>query len=123
MSKKLTTKREKRERRKVGIRARISGTKEKPRLCVFRSLKSVYLQIIDDETKKTLVAIHSDSLEAVSLEGKTKKVAEAFVSGKMLAEKAIALGIKRIVFDRAGYAYHGRVRAAAEGAREGGLEF
>ncbi|OGH66555.1 MAG: 50S ribosomal protein L18 [Candidatus Magasanikbacteria bacterium RIFCSPHIGHO2_02_FULL_41_13] len=106
--KKLTTRIQKRNRRKARVRARVLGTAERPRLCVFRSLKSLYVQVIDDTKGVTLVGMKSD---------------EGHDLGKKIAEKAIALGIKKVVFDRAGYAYHGRVKAVADGAREGGLEF
>lgn len=122
MNKKLTTKRQKRERRKLRVRSHLEGTTERPRLCVSRSLKSLYLQIIDDSKGVTLVGIKSIPSK-IAEEGKTRKVSESFLLGKQIAEKALALGIKRVVFDRSGYAYHGRVKAAADGAREGGLEF
>ncbi len=106
--KKLTTKIQKRNRRKARVRSRVIGTAARPRLCVFRSLKSLYVQVIDDTKGVTLVGMKSDDPQ---------------VLGKEIAAKAIALGIKQVVFDRAGYAYHGRVKAVADGAREGGLEF
>lgn len=106
--KKLTTRIQKRNRRRIRVRARVIGTTERPRLSVFRSLKSLFVQIIDDTKGVTLVGMKSDDPTAL---------------GKEIAAKAIALGIKQVVFDRAGYAYHGRVKAVAEGAREGGLEF
>ena len=106
--KKLTTKIQKRNRRKARVRSRVIGTAARPRLCVFRSLKSLYVQVIDDTKGVTLVGMKSDDPQAL---------------GKEIAAKAIALGIKQVVFDRAGYAYHGRVKAVADGAREGGLEF
>lgn len=119
--KKLTTRIQKRNRRRIRVRARVVGTSERPRLSVFRSLKSLYVQIIDDSKGVTLLGMRSTSTAAT--EGKTKKVSDAYTIGKQIAEKALALGIKSVVFDRAGYAYHGRVKAVAEGAREGGLEF
>ena len=106
--KKLTTRIQKRNRRKARVRARVLGTTERPRLCVFRSLKSLYVQVIDDTKGVTLVGMKSDDPQEV---------------GKTIAQKDIALGIKKVVFDRAGYAYHGRVKAVADAAREGGLEF
>jgi large subunit ribosomal protein L18 len=103
------------------IRKKISGTAQRPRLVVFRSLKHIYAQLVDDERGHTLVAASDLSKDLVR--EKPGKVGTAYAVGKLLAEKAKALGIGRVVFDRAGYRYHGRVRALAEGAREGGLEF
>jgi large subunit ribosomal protein L18 len=122
MNKKLTTKREKRERRKLRVRSHLAGTAERPRLCVFRSLKSLTLQVIDDTKGVTLVGLTSKGVKSENGE-LSRKVSESFALGKEIAQKALALGIKKVVFDRAGYAYHGRVKAAAEGAREAGLEF
>jgi len=101
------------------IRARAYG---KPRLSVFRSSKQIYAQIIDDEQGATLVAastLEKDNRTAL----KTATVSAAHAIGKLIAERAVAKGIKNVVFDRGGYMYHGRVKALAEGAREGGLEF
>lgn len=120
--KKLTTKSEKRNRRKARVRARVLGTTERPRLSIFRSLKSMYVQVIDDTKGVTLVGMKNAVTKSAD-EGKTQKVSDAFKLGKQIAEKALALGVKKVVFDRAGYAYHGRVKAVADGAREGGLEF
>lgn len=120
--KKLTTKIEKRNRRKARVRSRVVGTTERPRLSIFRSLKSMYVQIIDDSKAVTIVGLRSNVSKSAD-EGKTQKVSDAFKLGKQIAEKSIALGVKKVVFDRAGYAYHGRVKAVAEGAREAGLEF
>ncbi len=106
-------------KRKRSIRKKVSGTAERPRLSVFRSLKQVYAQVIDDEAGHTLVTV--SSLEE-SVEGKDKKE-RAKVVGRLLAERCQAKGMKRVVFDRNGYLYHGRVRAVAEAAREAGLEF
>jgi large subunit ribosomal protein L18 len=114
-------KREKRYRRHKRIRAKISGTAKIPRLCVFRSAKHIYAQLIDDMRGRTIAAASDLELKN-SKELKTKK-AKAFQVGKLIAEKAKAKKIKKIVFDRAGYQYHGRVKALAEGAREGGLKF
>ncbi len=102
------------------VRSKISGTPEMPRLCVFRSLKNISAQIIDDTTGNTLVA--ASSLEA-AFEGLGSNKVAAKKVGLMVAEKALAKGIKTVVFDRGGYVYHGRVQELAEGAREGGLEF
>lgn len=105
------------------IRATLKGTKEAPRLSVFRGLRSVVVQLIDDTAGKTVVYVKSGEVKAEKIEGKTTKVALAFVVGKTLAEKAKAAGITRVVFDRGGYSFHGRVAAVAEGARQGGLQF
>ena len=118
------TNRELRKRRHLRIRNRISGTAERPRLAVFRGHKHVQAQLIDDDSGRALlgVASYSQALaDRVSgLQGKCDKSREV---GKALAEKALEAGIKQVVFDRGGYLYHGRVRALAEGAREGGLQF
>ena len=102
------------------VRKNISGTAERPRLNVFRSLNNIYAQIIDDVKGVTLVSASSLDKEFESYGG---NVEAAKAVGKAVAEKAIAAGIKSVVFARGGYLYHGRVAALAEGAREGGLEF
>lgn len=105
------------------VRKKISGTPERPRLCVFRSLSNVYAQIIDDTTGTTLV---SASTLDEALKGKLEfggNIEASTAVGKLIAEKALAKDIKQVVFDRGGYVYHGRVKALAEAAREGGLEF
>ena len=107
-------------RRHVRVRKNISGTTERPRLNVFRSAKHIYAQIIDDTKGVTLVSASSLD-KGFSANG--GNVAGAKEVGKAVAEKAVAAGIKTVVFDRGGYVYHGRVAALAEGAREGGLEF
>ena len=111
--------RERRTRIKKGVRKKISGTTEKPRLSVFRSNSSIYAQIIDDTKGVTIVAASTKDLgkEAGLSISNSKNV------GKKIAEKAIASGVNEIVFDRNGYLYHGNVKALAEGAREGGLKF
>ena len=115
--------REARQRRHRRIRMRISGTSDVPRLNVFRSLDHIYAQVIDDVAGHTLVAASTLDKDLQSeLEGKGKSEQSVAV-GKMVAERALAAGVKRVVFDRGGYLYHGRVKALAEGAREGGLEF
>ena len=106
-------------RRKAGIRKRVFGTPEKPRLTVYRSLCHIYAQIIDDLTGRTLVSVHS--VGAGSVGGGNK--ASAAEAGKQLAEKAKAAGIVRVCFDRNGFRYHGRVRSLAEAAKEGGIQF
>lgn len=107
-------------RRHERVRKNISGTAEKPRLNVFRSLNHIYAQIIDDTKGITLVS--ASSLDK-SFDGYGGNVEAAKKVGKMVAEKALEKGIKTVVFDRGGYIYHGRVAALAEGAREAGLEF
>ena len=108
-----------RQRIHARIREKLSGTAERPRLNVYRSLNHIYVQVVDDQKGETLVS-------ASSLELKLKSggnVAAAKEIGKAVAEKAVAKGIKRVVFDRGGYLYHGRVKALADAAREAGLEF
>lgn len=112
---------ERRYRRHLRVRKKVHGTALRPRLVVYRSLKSVYAQLVDDDRGVTLLGV-SDRSEGVAVEGEGK-VARSKAAGKLLAEKARAAGITRVVFDRGGYRYHGRVRAVADGAREGGLEF
>ena len=105
------------------VRTRVTGTPERPRFCVYRSLGHIYTQIIDDRTGRTIVS-------ASSLDKETKKnlkgggnVASAKAVGKSIAERAKAVGVSKIVFDRGGYKYHGRVKALADAAREAGLQF
>ena len=135
----MLEKQEKRHRRHKKIRAKVFGTADKPRLCVFRSEKHIYTQLIDDEKAKTIVTSSdlelkkdksSSSPTELPKETKGKKkmkssspVAIAREVGKLIAKKAKDLKIERVVFDRGGYKYHGRVKAVAEGAREGGLIF
>ena len=101
------------------IRRRVRGTQERPRLAVFRSVKHIYAQVIDDGVGHTLVAASSHEKEA----GNGGNVAGAKAIGKLVAERAKDKGIKAVVFDRGGYLYHGRVKALADAAREAGLEF
>jgi large subunit ribosomal protein L18 len=115
---KKKSKTEKREKRHRKIRARIFGTASRPRLCVFRSNKHIYAQLINDEKNKVLV-----SASDLEIKKPKKKTEIAFDVGKLIAQKAKEIKITKVVFDRAGYKYHGRVKALAEGAREGGLEF
>jgi len=116
------TKKENRERRHHRIRAKINGTKIRPRLSVFRSNKHLYAQLIDDEMENTLAA--ANDLEITkSHKGKMTKVELAKEIGKLIAEKGGKKKIKSVVLDRGGFSYHGQVKALAEGAREGGLEF
>jgi large subunit ribosomal protein L18 len=110
-----------RYRRHLRVRRKVAGTAERPRLVVYRSLKHIYAQLVNDELGVTLLGV-SDAGEGIQVDG-AGKVGRAKGTGKLLAEKAKAAGIGKVVFDRAGYRYHGRVQAVAEGAREGGLEF
>jgi large subunit ribosomal protein L18 len=103
------------------VRQKVAGTAARPRLVVFRSLKHVYAQLVDDDLGKTVAAVSDRTKDLVR--EKPGKVGAARAVGKLLAQRAKAQGITRAVFDRAGYLYHGRVRAVADGAREGGLEF
>jgi len=108
-----------RQRIHARIRAKLSGTGERPRLNVYRSLNHIYAQVIDDQKGETLVAASS-----LGLKLKTGgNVSAAKEIGKAVAEKAVAKGIKQVVFDRGGYLYHGRIKALADAAREGGLNF
>lgn len=108
-----------RKRRQARVRKRLSGTAERPRLNVFRSLNHIYAQVIDDTNGVTLVA--ASSLEEKKSE--KSKVEEAATVGKLVAERAQEVGITQVVFDRGGYKYHGRVKALAEASREAGLKF
>ena len=110
-----------RDRIRKGIRKRLSGSSTRPRLSVYRSNKGIYAQIIDDVSGKTLVSASSLSKDFAVVDG--NKSDQSVAVGKLVAEKAIAAGIKDVVFDRNGYLYHGRVKSLAEGAREGGLNF
>ena len=109
-----------RERIKKGIRKHLKGSAERPRLSVYRSNKGIYAQVIDDVKGITLVSTSSLSSD-FSASG--NKVEQSKAVGKVLAEKALAAGVTKVVFDRNGYLYHGRVKSLAEGAREGGLDF
>ena len=138
---KQMSKQEKRYRRHRRVRAKISGTIKLPRFCVFRSSKHIYGQLIDDEKGKTILSSSDLELKKSKVKSpkskiqiknkKTKdiqkplsgKIATAYEVGQLLAKKAIEKKIEKIVFDRGGYKYHGRIKALAEGAREGGLKF
>jgi large subunit ribosomal protein L18 len=123
MTKQLVKKRQARTTRHKRVRARVEGTLERPRLNVFRSLTNIYAQVIDDQKGHTLVSASTlDKDVASQIEGKTKSEAAKIV-GQVLAQRAKDSGISKVVFDRGGYKYHGRVAALAAGAREGGLEF
>lgn len=110
--------------RKKRVRKKISGSSERPRFCVSKSLKNLYVQVVDDSCGRSLVQVNSLSKDVVE---KTPKDESNLAKSKMLgiyvAEKILALGIKKVVFDRSGYPYHGHIKAVAEGAREKGLEF
>jgi large subunit ribosomal protein L18 len=110
------TRQDLRARRHLRVRKNVAGTAERPRLVVFRSLKHITAQIVDDTTGRTMMTVTSNKLEG-------KKSEKSVQVGKMIAEKAKAAGVSKVVFDRAGYKYHGRVKAVADGARDGGLEF
>jgi large subunit ribosomal protein L18 len=115
----VVTKAQQRARRRRRVRARITGTAERPRLSVFRSNRGVFAQLIDDRAGKTLAAVSWT-------EGELRKLSaseQAKRAGELLAERAKQAGVETCVFDRGGYRFHGRVRALAEGAREGGLNF
>lgn len=105
-----------RARRHLRVRKRVEGTPERPRLVVYRSLKHVYAQLVDDRARRTLLTVSDMALDG-------KKMEKSVAVGKLIAEKAKAAGVTQVVFDRGGYKYHGRVKAVADGAREGGLEF
>jgi len=115
-------KKEARKKRHRSLRKRVEGTAERPRLAVFRSTRHIYAQIIDDQQKLTLTAV-SDKVLAVEGETKADKKARAKRVGAAIAKQCLDKGIDKVVFDRAGYKYHGRVSALADGAREAGLKF
>ena len=118
-----TAKNESRVRKHERIRAKISGTAQRPRLCVFRSLSNIYAQVIDDTTGTTLVSastLDSEIKEKAAYGGNTEA---AKAVGSLVAQRATGKGIETVVFDRGGYIYHGRVKALAEAAREAGLKF
>jgi len=105
-----------RTRRHFRVRKKVNGTSDRPRLVIFRSLKHIYAQLVDDMAQRTLMTVTDQGIDGK----KTEKSAEV---GKRIAAKAKEAGVTRVVFDRGGYKYHGRVKAVADGAREGGLEF
>ena len=111
------TREEQRYRRHLRVRKKVAGTAERPRLVIFRSLKHITAQIVDDVSRRTLLTVSSTDLESGN------KTAKSLEVGKRIASRAKDAGITKVVFDRAGYKYHGRVKAVADGAREGGLEF
>jgi large subunit ribosomal protein L18 len=105
------------------VRTRVEGTPQRPRLCVFRSLKNIYAQIVDDRLGRTLVSASSLDTETRKLTKGGSNIAAAKIVGKAIAERAIAAGVSQVVFDRGGYKYHGRVKTLADAAREAGLKF
>ncbi len=118
-----TCKNEVRKRKHLRVRKKISGTPERPRLCVYRSLSHIYAQVIDDKSGSTLVSastLDKEIKEKVSFGGNIESAAEV---GKLVAARALAKGIDTVVFDRGGYIYHGRIAALATAAREAGLNF
>jgi len=117
------SKREGREIRHLRVRQRVRGTADRPRLSVFRSLKHIYAQLVDDGTGRTRASMDSRSPEFRQRLITGGNIAAAKLVGELLAEKAKAQGVKQVVFDRGGYQYHGRVKALAEAARAGGLVF
>lgn len=112
-----------RERIHVRMRKKIAGSTERPRLCVFRSLKHIHAQVVDDRQGRTLVAASSLDKEVRQQIKGGGNIAASKVVGKAIAERAIAAGVTQVVFDRGGYQYHGRVQALADAAREAGLKF
>jgi large subunit ribosomal protein L18 len=110
-------------RRHDRIRKKVSGVAERPRLCVFRSLNNIYAQIIDDTKGATLAAASTLDKEIKAQEGHKGNIEAAKKVGVLLAKKATEAGVKKVVFDRSGYRYHGSIKALAEASREGGLEF
>ncbi len=116
----MSVKQLKRQRRHKRIRAKLHGTQDRPRLCVFRSNQHIYAQLIDDDTAKVLLAVSDKDAKPAK---NSKKADAAKEVGKLIAKKAIEKKILAVIFDRGGVIFHGRVKALAEGAREGGLKF
>ncbi|MEX0973743.1 MAG: 50S ribosomal protein L18 [Bacillota bacterium] len=119
----MKSKQEKRETRHLRVRKTVAGTPERPRLCVFRSLKHIYAQVIDDNGRRTLASASTaePSFKEQAKSGGNLTAASAI--GKLVAMRALEQGVKKVVFDRGGYLYHGRVKALADAARAGGLDF
>ena len=117
---KIKTQADRRARRHLRVRKRVHGTAARPRLVVFRSSKHIYAQVVDDDRGVTLVGA-ADTSEVIQVEG-SGKTAKSHALGRFIAARAKDKGIARVVFDRGGYQYHGRVKAVADGARKGGLE-
>jgi len=112
-----------RYRRHARVRAKVKGTTSRPRLCVFRSLNHIYAQVLDDSQGHTLASASSLDPEIRSAADGKAKIGKSELVGSLLAKRALGKGIKQVVFDRGGYQYHGRVKALAEAARQGGLKF
>lgn len=112
-----------RQTRHRRVRAKVTGTEKKPRLCVYRSSKNVFAQLINDDIGKTIIGINTQGLKPTEGNSFKGKESLAFEAGKLIAKAALEKGIKEVCFDRGGYLYHGRVKAVAEGARAGGLKF
>jgi len=117
----IKTQAHRRARRHLRVRKKVHGSAARPRLVVFRSSKHIYAQVVDDDRGVTLLGA-SDRTEGIQVDG-TGKTARSFALGRLIADKAKGKGIAKVVFDRGGYQYHGRVKAVADGARKGGLEF
>jgi large subunit ribosomal protein L18 len=115
--------RQARDRRHVRVRLKVKGTDSRPRLCVFRSLNHIYAQVIDDSRGHTLVSASTNDPEIRGDTAGKSKTGKAELAGTLLARRAVDKGISQVAFDRGGYKYHGRVKALAEAARQGGLKF
>jgi large subunit ribosomal protein L18 len=122
-SRRVKTREQRRERRHRRVRAKVHGTAERPRLVVHRSINHVEGQVVDDVAGRTLVGLSTLDAGLRGQSGEMNKTEASRAAGKALAEKAKEMGVTKVVFDRGGYVYHGRVKAFAEGAREGGLDF
>ena len=114
---------EARKRRHVRVRKRVTGTSEAPRLCVFKSSRHIHAQVIDDTKRVTIVGASSTGKEFEGYSGHRGNVEAAKKLGEIIGKKAVEKGVKRVVFDRGGFIFHGRIRAVAEAARKAGLEF
>lgn len=114
-----------RHRRHLRVRNKVRGTADRPRLAVYRSLQNIEGQLVDDDAGRTLMGLSTlcAEMKDFKAEGKNRRIEESFAAGKLLAEKAKAQGVTSVVFDRGGFRYHGRIKAFADGARDGGLEF
>lgn len=121
--KRFKTKREKMERRRLRVRSKISGTVVKPRLSVFKSNKHIFVQLIDDVEGKTLASASDSEVKIKKTDSPFPRVEKAMEVGKLIAEKALAKKVKEVVYDRGSYRYTGHIKAVAEGARAGGLQF
>ncbi len=119
----LAKKQQLRQRRHFRLRTQVIGSATKPRLSVFRSNSHIYAQLIDDQTGKTIVSANDQKMTEIKAKDLSGKVARAYEVGKMIGQAALDKKVEQIIFDRAGYKYHGRIKALAEGAREAGLKF